>query len=58
VRSLDDDIDTMGDNDWRLTASSPTEVTQGGLDLSAEFTTDKDGVTRTAPWSIGAYEQD
>jgi hypothetical protein len=42
--------------DYHLTASSPTSVTQGALDLSATFTTDKDSITRTAPWSIGAYE--
>jgi len=47
--------------DWRLTSTSPTEVTQGGLDLSTNpkpFSTDKDGFTRTVPWSIGAYELD
>ncbi|MEK6698072.1 MAG: Ig-like domain-containing protein [Nitrospirota bacterium] len=44
--------------DWHLTASSPTSVSRGGLDLSAQFTTDKDGASRTAPWSIGAYERD
>ena len=35
----------------------------GGMDLSADFTTDKDGFTRTDDgggfgWSIGAYERD
>jgi hypothetical protein len=57
----DDDALTMADNDWHLTASSPATVTQGGLDLSAQFTTDMDGVTRTAvegAWSMGAYEYD
>ena len=56
----DGNINTMEDNDWRLQPSSPINVRQGGLDGSAEgwgFTTDKDGVTRTAPWSMGAYEK-
>ncbi len=44
--------------DRHLTGSSPAIVTQGGLDISGTFTTDRDGTTRTAPWSIGAYEQD
>jgi hypothetical protein len=45
--------------DWRLTASSPVSVTEGGLDGAAQgwdFTVDADGVTRSIPWSIGAYE--
>jgi hypothetical protein len=45
--------------DWRLTASTPVSVTEGGLDGAAlgwDFTVDADGVTRTNPWSIGAYE--
>jgi Bacterial Ig-like domain len=54
----DNNITTMDDNNWHLTASSPTQVTQGGLDLSSDFTDDKDGATRTDPWSMGAYEQD
>jgi len=45
-------------SDYRLSASSPITVTQGGLDLSAAFTTDKAGATRTTPWSMGAYEYD
>ena len=44
--------------DRHLTGSSPAIVTQGGLDISGTFTTDRDGTTRTVPWSIGAYEQD
>ncbi|MFH1829757.1 MAG: right-handed parallel beta-helix repeat-containing protein [Pseudomonadota bacterium] len=47
-----------GPDDWHLSATSPKEVTKGGLDLSAEFNTDKDGDPRTPPWSIGAYEYD
>ena len=47
----------FADSDYRLGASTPTSVSQGGLGLSSEgFTTDKDGATRTTPWSIGAYE--
>ena len=45
--------------DWRLTASSPVSVTEGGLDgvvQGWDFSVDADGVTRTSPWSIGAYE--
>jgi hypothetical protein len=44
--------------DWHLSASSPLSVTEGGLNLSIIFTTDRDGTTRTAPWSIGAYEKE
>jgi hypothetical protein len=44
--------------DFRLTESSPVAVTQGGLDLSSDFNTDKAGNLRTAPWSMGAYEYD
>lgn len=58
----DNNINTMADNDWHLSASTPMSVKTGGLngiDQSWMFTTDKDGVTRPAsgtPWSIGAYE--
>lgn len=46
-----------------LQATSPEKVRTGGLDGAAPaqnwgFTTDKDGNTRTAPWSMGAYEYD
>ena len=58
IDGLDDDINTMEDNDWHLTASSSTSITQGGLNLSSSFTSDKDGITRTVPWSLGAYEKD
>jgi len=54
----DDDINTMDDNDWHLSASTPPSVYEGGYDLSDEYTTDRDGTERTAPWSIGAYEYD
>lgn len=58
----DNNIHTMADNDWRLSAATPASVIAGGLngiDEGWSFTTDKDGVTRPAsgtPWSIGAYE--
>lgn len=54
--------------DFHLQASSPCDVRQGGLDLSALFTIDRDSVPRTAiptcgpvnsgaaGWSTGAYE--
>ena len=58
IDGADDIINTMADNDWHLGPSSTTSVTLGGLDLSSSFTTDKDGVPRTVPWSIGAYEKD
>jgi hypothetical protein len=51
----------MGAWDWSLTASCGTNVRQGGLDGSANswgFTTDFTRSTRTAPWSIGAFERD
>lgn len=43
-------------DDLHLTVSSPASVTQGGLEFSTYFTNDKDGLERTIPWSIGAYE--
>ena len=52
--------ETMEDNDWHLKAVSP--VLYSARDLSSEFTTDKDDVTRTGNgtigWSMGAYERD
>ena len=52
--------ETMEDNDWHLTSGSP--VRYSARDLSSEFTTDKDDVTRTGNgaigWSMGAYERD
>jgi hypothetical protein len=41
-------------NDLHLAANDTVAKGQG-VDLSAYFTTDKDGTLRTAPWSIGAY---
>lgn len=54
----DEDLNTLADNDWHLSSASPASVTGGGLDLSNDFTDDKEGVTRTLPQSIGAYERD
>jgi len=54
----DNNINTMGDNLWSLSASSPATVTDGGMDRSAFYTGDYTGATRTVPWSIGAYEYD
>ena len=49
---------TQTDADWHLNAASPASVKFGGIDLSVDFSMDKDGTLRTVPWSIGAYEQD
>lgn len=65
----DDDATTLADNDYHLTGSSPSNIVEGGLDLSEYLTADKDGKARTAAiahtpdnggegWSIGAYELD
>ncbi len=53
----DNDISSLDDNDWHLSASSSAAVTQGGQDLSPDVTDDFDGSLRTVPWSIGAYER-
>lgn len=42
--------------DYRLTANTPVAITEGGLDLSSDFSDDKNGSSRTVPWSMGAYE--
>jgi hypothetical protein len=39
-------------------AGASSTLLTGGTDLSATFTKDIDGQTRTAPWSIGADELD
>ncbi len=50
---------SFADSDYRLGSGTPTSVSQGGANLSGEgFSTDKDGNTRTNPWSMGAYEYD
>lgn len=41
-------------SDFHL-STSDTAARAQGTDLSAYFTTDKDGNTRTVPWDIGAY---
>ncbi|MCD6120723.1 MAG: hypothetical protein J7K04_02650 [Spirochaetales bacterium] len=47
------------DPDYRLLSGTPTGISEGGANLSAEgFNLDKDKTTRTIPWSIGAYELD
>ncbi|MFW5689395.1 MAG: choice-of-anchor Q domain-containing protein, partial [Spirochaetota bacterium] len=56
IDGADDDIDTLDDNDWHLTAGSP--AADAGAELSADYVTDHDEVPRTVPWSIGAYELD
>jgi hypothetical protein len=54
--SLPSSLDST--KDYQLTISSPIEVKLGGLDLSSDFSIDKAGISRTVPWSIGAYEYD
>ncbi len=61
----DNDITTMDDNNWHLSASSPAGIRTGGLNGIFEgwaFNEDRDGNTRTGSgstgWSMGAYEQD
>ena len=43
-------------HDYHLDEDSP--ITELGWDLSAFFSTDLEGTTRTDPWSVGAYEKD
>ncbi len=43
--------------DWHLTGSSPISVTQGGMVIGS-YDDDCDGILRTFPWSIGAFEFD
>jgi hypothetical protein len=50
-------VETMDDNDWHLSATTPTTVSQGGLYFD-DPDTDRDGNPRTVPCSIGAYEYD
>jgi hypothetical protein len=69
VDGPDDDLSTMDDNDWRL-QTDDTAITEGGKDTSVDTcgsagtydcgdaTIDRDGVNRTLPVSIGAYERD
>jgi hypothetical protein len=53
---MDPEFHDFAGGDWRLTASTPTQISQGGTDLSTEFNTDYLGSIRTVPWSIGAHE--
>jgi hypothetical protein len=46
---------TSTSNDYHL-ASGDTAAKDQGVDLSAYFTTDKDGNIRSGAWDIGAYE--
>ncbi len=45
----------FSDSDFRLSPGSPAATS--GEDLSGIFGLDKDNLPRTAPWSMGAYEQ-
>ena len=47
---------TGGSEDYHLQAAASSTLLTGGTDLSGTFTTDIDGETRSAPWSIGADE--
>lgn len=51
-------INPQLDSNYKLTSSSPSSVSAGGVNLSSIFTTDKDGNTRpsTGSWSMGAYQ--
>ncbi len=44
--------------DLRLDAGAPCSVARGGLDVSATYPDDFDGLPRTDPLSMGAYEWD
>ncbi len=55
----DNDVTTIDDNDWHLTAGSPAEVKGGGSTFfNGQFNYDRDDNPRDGAWSIGAYEQD
>jgi parallel beta helix pectate lyase-like protein len=59
IEGPDDDIGTMDDNDWHLaTEVNPDPAIYGGGRTVESGATDLDGVARTEPWSIGAYEYD
>jgi hypothetical protein len=54
-------IDTepyLAPDNLSFTDQTPISITQGGLNLADEFTTDILGAHRFEPWSIGAYEGD
>ncbi|MGL1901542.1 MAG: right-handed parallel beta-helix repeat-containing protein [Fibrobacterales bacterium] len=54
---IDNDSATFADNNVQFIESTPKSILEGGAEV-AQFSTDKRGVVRTAPWSIGAYEVD
>lgn len=45
---------TAGSEDYHLVSGASATLKTGGTDLSGTFTTDIDGETRSAPYSIGA----
>ncbi|MGL1935054.1 MAG: right-handed parallel beta-helix repeat-containing protein [Fibrobacterales bacterium] len=54
---IDNDSATFADNNVQFIQSTPLSILEGGAEV-AQFSTDKRGVVRTVPWSIGAYEID
>ena len=56
INALDPLFVSIANRDFRLQLGSP--VIDAGTDLSAYFTTNKDGTTRPqgSAWDIGAYE--
>ena len=57
IDGADNNINTMEDNDWHLSATCPTSITQGGGTNTGILTLDIDLTGRTVPWSIGADER-
>ncbi|MBN1647826.1 MAG: hypothetical protein JW874_07325 [Spirochaetales bacterium] len=57
IDGIDNTQSTMSDNNWSLSSSTPTSITDGGYNGSIwGFTDDIILNPRTSPWSIGAYE--
>lgn len=57
----DNDVTTLINNDWSLADNNPCSISEGGLNGVAEgwnFDMDFNGVVRSIPWSMGAYEND
>jgi hypothetical protein len=46
---------TVGSGDWHLQLGSPAGTS--GINLGAPYTIDIEGNTRSASWSIGAYQR-